>query len=50
MAQRYTSSLRSIPLSWEGPTEEKGGPEFECMWFSPGPPVSAINKTDRHDI
>jgi len=19
-------------------------------WFSPGPPVSSINKTDRHDI
>jgi hypothetical protein len=20
------------------------------MWFSPGPPVSSTNKTDRHDI
>jgi hypothetical protein len=20
------------------------------QWFSPGPPVSSINKTDRHDI
>jgi hypothetical protein len=19
-------------------------------WFSPGPPVSSINKTDRHDV
>jgi hypothetical protein len=22
----------------------------ECRWFSPGSPVSSINKTDRHDI
>jgi hypothetical protein len=21
-----------------------------CQWFSPGTPVSSINKTDRHDI
>jgi hypothetical protein len=21
-----------------------------CQWFSPGPPVSSSNKTDRHDI
>ena len=21
-----------------------------CLWFSPGPPVSSINKYDHHDI
>jgi hypothetical protein len=21
-----------------------------CQWFSPGTPVSSVNKTDRHDI
>ena len=21
-----------------------------CQWFSPGTPVSSINKTDRHDV
>jgi hypothetical protein len=21
-----------------------------CQWFSPGPPISSINKTNRHDI
>jgi hypothetical protein len=24
--------------------------KFVSRWFSPGPPVSSTNKTDRHDI
>ena len=34
MVQRYTSRQRSIPYSREGPNEEKGGPEFECLWLN----------------
>ena len=29
---------------------KKGGPEFECLWFSPGTPASSTTKTGRHDI
>ena len=29
---------------------KKGGPEFECLWFSPGTPASSTTKTVRHDI
>jgi len=29
---------------------QKNNKNATGRWFSPGPPVSSINKTDRHDI
>ena len=43
--------IQSLPITTDVVSfESRSGWGVQHMWFSPGPPVSSNNKTDRHDI
>ena len=47
----HHKSYEFEPRSWRGVLDTTLSEKFATgLWFSPGPPVSFTNKTDRHDI